>query len=63
MDDPNYYGLAPDKEVGLLGAGVNITCTRVERDEVHAAAQAKLEELRVAVRVGRRVGLPFWGLG
>ena len=31
-DDPKYFGLAPGKEVGLLGAGVNITCTGVERD-------------------------------
>ena len=31
-DDPKYYGLAPGKEVGLLGAGVNITCTGVEKD-------------------------------
>ena len=31
-DDPKYFGLAPGKEVGLLGAGVNITCTGVEKD-------------------------------
>lgn len=31
-DDPKYYGLALGKEVGLLGAGVNITCIGVERD-------------------------------
>merc|ERR1740124_2143227 len=31
-DDPKYFGLAPGKEVGLLGAGVNITCTGVDRD-------------------------------
>jgi len=31
-DDPKFYGLAPGKEVGLLGAGVNITCTNVHRD-------------------------------
>jgi len=30
-DDPKYFGLAPGKEVGLLGAGVNITCTGVQR--------------------------------
>ncbi len=31
VDDPKYYGLAPNKEVGLLGAGVNITCVQVVR--------------------------------
>jgi len=31
-DDPKFFGLAPGKAVGLLGAGVNITCTSVEKD-------------------------------
>ena len=29
VDDPKFFGLAPGKEVGLLGAGANITCTEV----------------------------------
>ena len=33
VDDPKFFGLAPGKEVGLLGMGVNITCDGVEKDE------------------------------
>jgi len=32
VDDPKFFGLAPGKEVGLLGMGVNITCDGVEKD-------------------------------
>jgi len=49
-DDPKYYGLAPGKEVGLLGAGVNITCTAVERGPdgsiVGLSASVDLEKTR-----------------
>ena len=31
-DDPNFYGLALGREVGLLGAGVNITVTKAVND-------------------------------
>ena len=31
-DDKDFYGLAPGKEVGLLGAGMILTCTKKEKD-------------------------------
>ena len=31
-DDPKFFGLAPGREAGLLGAGVNITITDVVKD-------------------------------
>jgi len=47
-DDPKYFGLAPGKEVGLLGAGVNITCTGVDRD-----AGGAVVALTASVDLGR----------
>jgi len=32
VDDKSFFGLAPGKEVGLLGAGINIKCTSVQKD-------------------------------
>jgi len=31
-DDKDFFGLAPGKEVGLLGAGMVLTCTKKEKD-------------------------------
>lgn len=48
VDDKNYYGLAPGKEVGLLGCGVNITCKEVVR-----AAGGEISHLVASVDVNR----------
>ena len=47
-DDPNFYGLAVGREVGLLGAGVNITVTEAVHDKggalSHLMATVDLEK-------------------
>ncbi len=40
VDDPKFYGLAPDKEVGLLSTGCTMRCTSVERDALTGAVSS-----------------------
>ncbi|EKX45885.1 hypothetical protein GUITHDRAFT_163164 [Guillardia theta CCMP2712] len=45
QDDPQYFGLAPNKDVGLLGTGVVLTCTEVVKD-----SKGNVEKLKATVR-------------
>ena len=58
VDDPKFFGLAPGKEVGLLGAHVNIKCT-----EVKTGKDGAVVELRATVddeRLSKTKGHLHW---
>ena len=58
VDDPKFFGLAPGKEVGLLGAHVNIKCT-----EVKTGKDGAIVELRATVdaeRLSKTKGHLHW---
>ena len=58
VDDPKFFGLAPGKEVGLLGAHVNIKCS-----EVKTGKDGAIVELRATVdaeRLSKTKGHLHW---